>query len=38
MIKSPERKREGAREVANVEEQTTGTLPRVKQVAGLPPH
>ncbi len=37
MIRSPERKREGARETAKVRDLTTGALPAVKTVAGLKP-
>jgi hypothetical protein len=37
MVKSPERKREGAQEIAQVADLTTGALPRVKKVAGLKP-
>ncbi|MDB5849786.1 MAG: hypothetical protein JWP29_3538 [Rhodoferax sp.] len=38
MIKSPERKREGAKETAKVADTTTGALPHVKTVAGLKPY
>lgn len=37
MVKSPERRREGAQETAQVLDQTTGALPRLKKVAGLKP-
>lgn len=38
MIRSPERRREGAQETAKVADQTSGALPVVKTVLGLKPH